>query len=265
MNRRAASPSPALSPVLSPVLAVLLLVTAGCGGGTDAEDGDAQTLTVLAASSLTDAFGDLERTFEQQHSGVDVQLTFDSSSTLAEQVIAGAPADVLVTADEVTMQRVVDEDLVSGSAVQFARNRLTLVTPPDDPGGVRSIADLDDSAVSYAICVPDAPCGAASATLLDLVGVTAPPVTEEDNVRNVLTKVTTGEVDAGLVYVSDAQAAGSDVRALDVPQAGRALNADVIAALDGSDDPDLAADWVDLVTSDTGQQVLASYGFLPAD
>ncbi len=249
---------------LSPTLLAVVLLTAGCSGGAGAEDGDAQTLTVLAASSLTDAFGELEQTFEQQHAGVDVQLTFDSSSTLAEQVIAGAPGDVLATADEVTMQRVVDEGLVSGSAVRFARNRLVLVTPPDDPGGVASVTDLDDSAVTYAVCVPDAPCGAASATLLDLVGVTGPPVTEEDNVRDVLTKVTTGEVDAGLVYVSDAQAAGSDVRVLDVPQADEALNADVIAALDGTDDPGLAADWVDLTTSDTGQRVLASYGFLPA-
>jgi molybdate transport system substrate-binding protein len=246
--------------------AVLLLapLAGGCTDDDAAASDDSQTLTVLAASSLTDAFGDLAKAFEADHPGVDVQLTFDSSSTLAEQVVAGAPADVLATADEAIMQRVADEDLAEGEPEQFARNKLTLVTPSDNPGDVQSIADLGNQGVTFAVCVPDAPCGAASETLLDLVGVTAEPVTEEDNVRDVLTKVTTGEVDAGLVYVSDAQAAGDDVEVIDVPEADQALNADMITALAEADEPELAAAWVNLVTSEEGQQVLESYGFLPA-
>lgn len=250
---------------LTACTAVVLLVLTGCGDDAEGSGGSGeQTLKVLAASSLTNAFGDLEQTFEQEHPAVDVQLSFESSSTLAEQVIAGAPADVLATADEITMQRVVDEGLTVSDPIEFARNQLTLVTPPDSPGDVSSIEDLDDEDVTYAVCVPAAPCGAASEELLGIVGVTAEPVTEEDNVRDVLTKVTTGEVDAGLVYVSDAQVAGSDVAVIEVPESDQALNPDVFAVLTDAEEPELAQEWVDLVTSREGQRVLESYGFLPA-
>lgn len=246
------------------VAATALLLASGCTGSDGAADGEeGGTLTVLAASSLTDVFGELEQTYEDEHPGVDVQLTFDSSSTLAEQVVQGAPADVLATADEQTMQLVVDEGL-AGVPLEFARNELILVTPPDNPAGIEAIEDLDTGEPTYAVCVPDAPCGAASEKLLGLVDVTAEPVTEEDNVRDVLTKVTTDEVDAGLVYVSDAQAAGEDVNPIEVPEADQALNADVIAPLAGAGDAELAQDWVDLVMSDEGQRALEEHGFLPA-
>jgi len=245
-------------------LTAVSLLAAGCGGGGDDGSNESkETLTVLAASSLTNVFGELEQTYEEEHPGVDVQLTFDSSSTLAEQVVQGAPADVLATADEETMQIVVDEGL-AGVPIEFARNELILVTPPDNPGDVQAIEDLDSGDVAYGVCVLAAPCGAASQKLLGLVDVTAEPVTEEDNVRDVLTKVSTGEVDAGLVYVSDAQAAGDDVEPIEVPESDHALNSDVIAPLADAADPGLTQDWVDLVTSGTGQQALQDYGFLPA-
>jgi molybdate transport system substrate-binding protein len=243
------------------LLAGAALVLAGCGD--DGEHGDA-TLTVLAASSLTDAFGELEATYESDHPDVDVQLSFDSSSTLAEQVVQGAPADVLATADETTMQSVVDEELTGSDPVGFAQNQLCVVTPPANPADIQTITDLDDPGVAYAVCAPDAPCGAATQELLDIVGVTADPVTEEDNVRDTLGKVTEAEVDAGLVYVSDARAAGDDVHVVDVPQAAHVLNADVITVLADAEDPDEAQAWVDLVTSQVGQRVLQSHGFRPA-
>jgi molybdate transport system substrate-binding protein len=241
----------------------LLLLAAGCGGSAGGGAATA-TLTVLAASSLTDVFTELERGYESEHPGVDVQLSFDSSSTLAEQVVQGAPADVLATADEDTMQTVVDAGLTAGEPVAFARNRLVLVTPPDNPAGVDDITDLDDDAVAYAVCVPDAPCGAASRTLLDRAGVGADPVTQEDNVRDTLGKVAAGEVDAGLVYASDAEAAGDDVHVVAVPEARRVLTADVVAALSDAGSRSDATAWVDLVTSARGQQVLRQAGFLPA-
>lgn len=242
--------------------ALPLLISASCGSDQSGA-GDKSTLTVLAASSLTEVFTELAETFEQDHPGVDVTLTFDSSSTLAEQVVQGAPADVLATADEATMADVTDEGLAATEPVAFAQNVLVLATPPDDPGGVAKVTDLGDD-VAYAVCVPEAPCGAASAELLGIVGVHAEPVTEEDNVRDVLTKITAGEVDAGLVYASDAQAAGSDVRVVPVRAADRVLNSDVVAPLSDAADADLAREWVDLVTSETGQQVLSDAGFLPA-
>ena len=246
------------------LLTAIALLAAGCGGDEQSSGGGGSTLTVLAASSLTDAFGELEQTYEAENSGVDVELSFDSSSTLAEQVVQGAPADVLATADESTMQGVVDEGLTDGDPVAFAQNQLALVTPPDNPASITKARDLNSDSVAYAVCVPDAPCGVASAKLLDIVGVTADPVTEEDNVRDTLGKVMEGEVDAGLVYVSDAQAAGDDVHVVEVPESDRVLNSDVIAPLSDARDAADAASWVDLVTSDEGQQVLQSYGFLPA-
>ena len=247
------------------LLAATAVLATGCGGDDDRSgDGAGSTLTVLAASSLTDGFGELERTYEAENPGVDVELSFDSSSTLAEQVVQGAPADVLATADEDTMRTVVDAGLTAGEPVAFARNRLVLVTPPDNPAGVDDITDLDDDAVAYAVCVPDAPCGAASRTLLDRAGVRTDPVTEEDNVRDTLGKVTAGEVDAGLVYASDAEAAGDDVHVVVVPEARRVLNADVVAVLSDAGSRSDATAWVDLVTSVRGQQVLRRAGFLPA-
>jgi len=246
---------------------VCVVLASACGGDEasagSGSGGESTTLKVSAASSLTDAFGELERTFEADNSGTDVTFTFDSSSTLAEQVIQGAPVDVLATADEGTMQGVVDEGLTAIDPVPIAQNKLTVVTPADNPADIHSISDLDNGGVDWAVCVPDAPCGIASEKLLSIVNVDAEPVTEEDNVRDVLTKVTTGEVDAGLAYVSDAQAAADDVTEVEVPQADQALNSDVIAPLTDAAEPELAQAWVDLVASDEGQRVLESYGFLP--
>jgi molybdate transport system substrate-binding protein len=213
---------------------------------------------------LTDGcLDDLESTYEAQHPDVDVQLSFDASSTLAEQVVQGAPADVLATADRATMRTVVEEGL-GAEPVVFARNELVLVTPAANPGNIERITDLDDSDVAYAVCVPAAPCGAASAALLDRSGVTAAPVSEEDSVRDTLGKVVAGEVDAGLVFVSDAQAAGRRVRAIPVPAADNVRTSDVAVVLDDADDADAAQAWLDLLTSAAGQRVLLDYGFLPA-
>jgi molybdate transport system substrate-binding protein len=252
---------PAASRPIAAGLVVALLAGSACGGD---DDRSGSTLTVLAASSLTDAFGDLEHRYESLHPGVDVQLSFDSSSTLAEQVVQGAPADVLATADRATMRIVVEEGLGTQPVV-FARNELVLVTPPDDPGSVDQITDLDDSDVAYAVCVPEAPCGKASAVLLDRSGVTAAPVTEEDSVRDTLGKVVEGEVDAGLVFVSDAQAAGRRVRVIPVPAGDNVRTPDLAVVLDNPDtDIGAAQAWVDLVTSAAGQRVLLEHGFLPA-
>lgn len=243
--------------------ALALLVSATACGSDDTSSSD-DKLVVLAASSLTEAFGDLEKTYESEHEGIDVQISYDSSSVLASQVMEGAPADVLATADEETMQSVVDEDLVDGDPHEFAQNTLTIVTPPDNPAGIKGVEDLADPDVKLAVCVPDAPCGDAANRLLKLDKVDATPATEEENVKAVLTKVTLGEVDAGLVYVSDAQAAGDDVAMIATTNASEVVNSDPIAVLTVASDSEAAQDWVDLVLSDQGQRVLKSYGFVPS-
>lgn len=237
----------------------LLLALAACGGGDD----DRTELRVLAASSLTEAFDTLEATYEDDHAEVDVVLSYDSSATLAAQVIEGAPADVLATADLPTMATVVDEGLVAGEPQPFATNTLALVTPPDNPAGVRGLADLEADDVLVAVCAPSVPCGDAALRLFQLAGVRVEATTEEDNVRGVLTKVVEGEVDAGVVYVSDAQAAGEDVAVVPVAEASQVVNVDPIAVLTGSAEPEAAQDWVDLVLSAEGQGVLEELGFSP--
>lgn len=235
----------------------LLATLAGCG-----DDGRTE-LRVLAASSLTDAFDALEQTYEDAHPDVDVVLSYGSSSSLAGQLIAGAPADVIATADTVTMADVEAADLLAGAAQPFATNTPALVTPAGNPADVRGLGDLADPDVLVALCVPAAPCGGAAQRLLDQAGVQVSPVTEEDNVRGVLTKVVAGEVDAGLVYRTDALAAGADVEDVDVPGSAEVVTTDPIAVLADAEQPDLAEAWVDLVRSEQGASVLADLGFGP--
>jgi len=235
-----------------------LLVLTACGG-----DEGRTELNVLAASSLTEAFDSLEQTYEDEHPDVDVVLSYDSSATLAAQVIEGAPADVLATADLQTMATVVEAGLVEGEPEAFASNTLVLVTPPGNPADVRELADLDADDVLFAVCVETAPCGDAARRLLELAGVAGEAVTEEDNVKGVLTKVVAGEVDAGLVYASDAQAAGDDVTVVPVEGADEVVNVDPIAVLSESEQPEAARNWVDLVLSEQGAALLDDLGFGP--
>jgi molybdate transport system substrate-binding protein len=232
----------------------LSLTSCGASSGDDTTE-----LTVLAASSLTTAFDQLEERYEDEHPDVDVRLSYDSSAILAEQVIAGAPADVLATADTDTMADAVDADMVDGDPTIFARNTMVIVTPPGNPAGIEDVADLTDATV--AVCVPEAPCGAATQRLFELNDLDVQPATEEDNVSSVLTKVTSGEVDAGIVYVTDAQTAGDDVDTVEITHADEVINDDPIAVIAGSDHAEVARDWVNLVMSPLGQQTLADLGF----
>ena len=250
------------SPLLLSAALLTLMAATACGGADDDGGTQDRTLTILAAASLTEAFDDLETVFEREHDGVDVRLSYDSSAVLAEQVIQGAPADVLATADETTMRKVVKADAAAGDPVLFASNTLVIATPPGNPGNVRGVRDLGRA--TFAVCVPQAPCGDAAQRLLALDGSTAKPTTEEQNVKGVLTKVTLGEVDAGLVYRSDAQAAGDGVETVEAENASEVVNVDPIVVLVDSDAAELARDWVDLVVSEQGQKVLAAHGFGPA-
>lgn len=238
---------------------VSLLATGlvACGNGGHGKT----TLTVLGAASLTESFTTLEKRFEDAHSDVDVKLAFDSSATLAGQAVDGAPGDVLATADEATMGDAVDGGAVDGEPVTFATNSLTLVVPADNPAGITSFSDLGKGDVEYAVCVATAPCGKSAAAVLEADGIDADPATEEVDVKAVLQKVVSGEADAGLVYVTDATTAGDAVLTFDVPGAEDQLQTYPIAVLKQSKDSDLAQEFIDLVTSQEGQQVLQDAGF----
>ncbi|MGH3444049.1 MAG: molybdate ABC transporter substrate-binding protein, partial [Nocardioidaceae bacterium] len=250
--------------VLLTVLTVLAMLAGGCSsrGGTGGAKGAAGgMLTVLAAASLTESFTSLARTFEHQHPGVHVRLSFDSSATLAEQVTQGAPADVLATADTRTMHTVVAAHLNAAKPRLFATNTLVLVIPKANPGHVQRFADIEKPGVSYVMCVPSAPCGALTRQELDANHVTAKPVSQEVDVKAVLTKVTLGQADAGFVYATDAESARDKVDALPIPKSGRFVNQYPITTVKGSARPELAKAWVDLVLSHRGRQVLGRYGF----
>ena len=234
----------------------LLVAATGCGPSTETAE---EELTVLAAASLTEPFGELADRFEQAHPQVRVATSFDSSATIATQVEAGAPADVVATADPRTMQmmaRAVEEP------VTIARNELALVVPAGNPAAVSSLADLQS--VDFVACAPAAPCGALAADLLDEAGITRAPRSHEVDVKAVLTKVMLDEADAGLVYASDVVAAGDRVEQVPLPSGTDTATSYPMAVVSGSDAPDLAQEWVDLVLSREGQQVLSGAGLTAA-
>ena len=238
------------------VLLALLAALTGCGGG-----GDDDELTVLAAASLSGTFTELEEIFREEHPGVEVRLAFDSSATLVNQVVEGAPADVLATADEQTMESAVAAGATDGRPTAFASNRLVLVVPSDNPAEVNAMRDLDRGDVDYVVCVPSAPCGRIAAAALDEDGVEAPAASEETDVKAVLSKVMRGEADAGLVYATDAFDAGESVRSFEISGSPTTSTRYLVAALRDARSPALAQDWIGLLMSERGQQVLRDAEF----
>lgn len=234
------------------------LTSVSCSGEAATDNSQ---LTVFAASSLTETFTELESAFEADHPGVDVVISFGSSGTLTEQITAGAPADVVATADDTSMGVVADAQLLAGDPLPFASNTMVIATPPNNPAGVESVADL--ASVDFVMCDPSAPCGAAAERILSRLPTAPQPRSLEPDVKSVLTKVTLDEVDAGLVYVTDAIAAGDAVDTVAIPADVNVINAYYIATVKDAPSPDLAADWISLVNSQAGQSVLEEAGFGP--
>jgi molybdate transport system substrate-binding protein len=249
--------------------AATTLVLAGCGGGTAAPDAAARssaapeerTLTVSAAASLTDVFTELEAQFEVANPGVDVVLNFGASSDLSSQIVNGAPADVFASANNSQMKVVTDAGLAEGTPEVFVTNQLQIAVAPGNPEGVAAFADLTNPELTLVVCAPQVPCGAATEMIETATGVTLTPLSEEPDVRSVLSKVTSGEADAGLVYVTDVLSAGDEVDGVDFPESAEALNNYPIAALTNAPEPELAASFVELVLSPEGAAVFEAAGF----
>ena len=239
----------------SALILALLLPLAGCGGGNEGDD--QAELTVLAASSLTDVYQELAAGFEEDNQA-EVSFSFGSSTDLAEQAADGAPGDVLSTADETSMKAAEDAG-VAGEVVEFATNVMVIVTPAGNPAGVESLDDLEGA--TWVRCADEVPCGRVAGAVLEDNGVTAEPASLEEDVRSTLDKVVSGEADAGLVYASDAVAAGEDVETVEIPGAEEELTTYFTTTLEQSEDADLARAWVDLVTSEDGQAALTEAGF----
>ncbi len=249
------------------VTAALSLAVAGCGAPNESpardSTGDAGggKLVVFAAASLKKSFTEIGEQFKTDNPGSDVEFTFAGSSDLVTQLTQGAPGDVFASADTKNMDKAAQADLVAADPVNFASNRLTIVTAQGNPKNVASFKDLSRPGLSVVVCAPQVPCGSAVQKVQKATGVQLDPVSEESQVTDVLNKVTSGEADAGLVYVTDALGAGDKVTSVPFPESAEAVNTYPIAVLKQARDRVLAGKFVDLVIGEAGQKVLDAAGF----
>ena len=235
--------------------------TSATTGGSSTPAGATGLITVYAAASLKATFTELGGQFQKDNPGTKVSFNFAGSSDLVTQLTAGAPADVFASADTKNMTKAVDTGLIAGKPVNFATNTLTIVTPKGNPKGIASFADLAQPGLQVVVCAPQVPCGSAAETVENATGVQLNPVSEESAVTDVLGKVTSGQADAGLVYVTDAAGAGDKVTSVAFPESSGAVNTYPIALLTGSKNAATAQKFIDLVTGPEGQKVLAEAGF----
>jgi molybdate transport system substrate-binding protein len=242
----------------------LALLIAGCGGGSTspaAPAAPAQELTVFAAASLNETFSALGRQFEADTPGVRVKFNFAGSSDLAQQIVNGARADVFAAASDATMTTVTDGGAASGEPVIFATNQLQIATAPGNPKGIAGFADLARPDLKVVVCASQVPCGAAADKIEQATGVTLAPVSEEPDVKATLGKVTSGDADAALVYLTDVAAAGPAVQGVSFPEAAEATTNYPIVVTADAPQPELAAKFQQLVTGELGRKTLAAAGF----
>jgi molybdate transport system substrate-binding protein len=220
-------------------------------------------ITVLAAASLTGAFTEAGKAFEAANPDTKVTFSFGASSTLATQANEGAPADLFASSDEANMKKVTD----AGNAADpttFTRNRLAILVGKGNPKGIKTLADFARAGVTFVLCAMEVPCGKFGQQALDKAGVTAKPKSYEENVKGVVTRVTLGEADAGIVYATDAQAAGESAQGVDIPEEHDVMAVYPVGVLKQASKPDVAAAFKAFVLSAAGQQIMTRYGFLPA-
>jgi molybdate transport system substrate-binding protein len=257
---RLAAPARFLLPLAALLVATALLASA-CGTGSDTTTGQQRTLNVFAASSLTDAFTQLGSDFTAAHPEVKVAFDFAGSNDLVTQLQQGAPADVLATADTGNMDKVAG---LAGAPQAFAGNQLIIAVEPGNPLHITGLADLARKDLKVVLAAPEVPAGKYAEEALGKAAVTVEPVSLEVSVKGVVTKISLGEADAGIVYVTDVDAAKGKIEGVAIPDDLNVIASYPIATLDDSEYPDDARAFMDLVLSDAGQKVLADNGFLPA-
>jgi molybdate transport system substrate-binding protein len=218
------------------------------------------SITVLAASSLTNAFDTIDATFQKAHPGATVTVSYGASSALATQIALGAPADVFASASQTNMNAVTAAG-AAATPTPFAKNVMEVVVPAGNPAHLTALADLARPGVKVALCQAEVPCGATAAKVFTNAHLTVTPVTLEADVKSTLAKVTLGEVDAAVVYVTDVLAAGGKVTGIEIPADVNASTAYLIAVLKDSKNAALAQAYVAYILSAEGQKVLADAGF----
>ncbi|MFP4074843.1 MAG: molybdate ABC transporter substrate-binding protein [Actinomycetota bacterium] len=237
------------------VLVVGLLIS-GCSGSDDR-----QVLLVSAAASLTDAFGAVEEAFEAARPDVDVVLNLAGSSSLREQILGGAPADVFASANMENMEQVLTAGLVAGEPRVFARNQLQIAVPPGNPAGISGLADFADESLFLGLCATGVPCGDLARAALASAGVDPAVDTNEPDVRSLLTKIEAGELDAGITYMTDVFSSEGKVEGIDIPDDVNVDASYPIAVLSGAPRPEIADEFVGFLLSAEGQEIMSGFGF----
>lgn len=253
------------------LLCGLSLLAAACGGDSADERTTATgpagvdgSINVAAAASLTDAFGDMKAAFEKQNPDASVRFNFGSSGTLKDQILAGSPTDVFASANTMNMDLVVQAGANRGDPKIFATNDLEIAVPKGNPGKVTGLAAFGDKALLIGLCDEKAPCGRFGRQVLANAGVTPQPDTNEADVRALLTKVSSGDLDAGLVYRSDVTSRGGGVEGIEIPDDVNVTARYPIATLEASKEAPTAAAFVAFVLSPAGQKIMEANGFGPA-
>jgi molybdate transport system substrate-binding protein len=247
--------------VLAAALAVAALsATSSAHAGRDEPSGE---LTVFAASSLTDSFTAISKQFEKRYRDVSVKLDFDSSSNLAAQIQQGAPADVFATADEANLQKAIDSGDVTAKPIVFAKNRLEIAVEKGNPEKIRRLADLGESELVVVLCADAVPCGRYAGEAFAKAGATVSPASKEENAKAALSKVSLGEADATVVYVTDVKAAKGDVGGVKIPGRHNVIATYPIATVREGENHAAAKAWVHFIQSNEGQSTLRRFGFLP--
>lgn len=249
-------------------ISMVALLAVGCGGSSSpsAQLGSDRalsgTLTVLAATSLRGAFTEVVAAFEAQHDAVQVEVSFDGSSGLAAALVEGAPADVFASADQASVETLVDAGLAAGSGTVIATNRLVIVVAKGNPFGIRRLADLADPALVVSLCADGVPCGTYARRAFARAGVDVPPTGGEANVAGVLSRVRLGEADAGVVYVTDGRGA-PDLTSVELADDEQVVSSYPAVVLDHALRPASARAFVAFLTGVEGQRILAARGFGP--
>jgi molybdate transport system substrate-binding protein len=220
-------------------------------------------VTVFAAASLTESFNAMAKQFEKRYPDASVRFNFDSSSNLAAQIQHGAPADAFASADEANLQKVVDSGDVTATPAVFARNRLEIAVEKGNPKKVKGLTDLDRSGLVVVLCADAVPCGKYAAEAFANAGVTVSPASKEENAKATVSKVSLGEADAGVVYVTDVKATKGEVSGVNIPDRQNVIAAYPIATVNDSENSATAKAWVQFVRSKPAQSTLRRFGFLP--
>jgi molybdate transport system substrate-binding protein len=243
-------------------LAALALLAVACGSDSSSSDttGD---ITVFAAASLTESFNEIGEAFTKANPDAKVTFSFDASSALVTQISQGAPADVFASADQPNMDKLTTAGLNGTDPVVFATNLLAIIVAKGNPKGVTGVADLAKPDVKTVLCAAEVPCGKYAQQILTSANVTVTPVSFAQNVKGVVTPVTAGEADAGIVYVTDVIAAGDKAEAVDIPSDINVVAKYPIAGVKASTKQAVDQAFIDFVLGDAGQAILEEHGFLP--